>query len=48
MDDKIKAVLESYDARMRDEEKTTRAPPATGDGDWRDKSCSRSDRTPAG
>ena len=37
MDDKVMAVLESYHARMRDEEKTMRAPPATGDGDWRDK-----------
>ena len=37
MDDKVKAVLESYHARMRDEEKIMRAPPATGDGDWRDK-----------
>jgi len=37
MDDKVKAVLEAYHARMRDEEKTTRAPPATGPRDWRDK-----------
>src|SRR5882757_11283333 len=37
MDDKVKAVLEAYNARMRDEEKTTRAPPATGPRDWRDK-----------
>jgi predicted O-methyltransferase YrrM len=37
MDDKVKAVLEAYHARMRDEEKVMRAPPATGPGDWRDK-----------
>jgi predicted O-methyltransferase YrrM len=37
MDDKVKAVLEAYHARMREEEKVMRAPPATGAGDWRDK-----------
>ena len=37
MDDKVKAVLESFHARMRDEEKTMRAAPATGTDDWRDK-----------
>jgi predicted O-methyltransferase YrrM len=37
MDDKVEAVLKSYHARMRDEEKIMRAPPATGAGDWRDK-----------
>ena len=37
MDDKVKAVLKSYHARMRDEEKIMRAPLATGTGDWRDK-----------
>ena len=37
MDDKVKAVLASYHARMHDEEKTMRAPPATGTADWRDK-----------
>ena len=37
MDDKVKAVLESYHARIHDEEKTMREPPATGPGDWRDK-----------
>jgi predicted O-methyltransferase YrrM len=37
MDDKVKAVLKSYHARMRDEEKIMRAPLATGTGDWRDR-----------
>ncbi len=37
MDDKVKAVLEAYHARMRAEEKIMRAPPAAGAGDWRDK-----------
>src|SRR5260370_39466311 len=37
MDDKVKAVLEAYHARMREEEKVMRAPPAAGAGDWRDK-----------
>jgi predicted O-methyltransferase YrrM len=37
MDDKVKAVLEAYHARMCEEEKVMRAPPATGPGDWRDK-----------
>lgn len=37
MDDKVKAVLDAYHARMREEEKVMRAPPATGTGDWRDK-----------
>ena len=37
MDDKVKAVLDAYHARMREEEKVMRAPPATGAGDWRDK-----------
>ena len=37
MDDKVEAVLKSYHARMRDEEKIMRAPLATGTGDWRDK-----------
>ena len=48
MDDKVKAVLEAYHARMRDEEKTTRAPrrqvPAIG----ATRSCSRWDRRQAG
>jgi predicted O-methyltransferase YrrM len=37
MDDKVKAVLDAYHARMREEEKVMRSPPATGGGDWRDK-----------
>jgi len=37
MDDNVKAVLDAYHARMREEEKVMRAPPATGAGDWRDK-----------
>ena len=33
MDDKVKAVFDAYHARMREEEKVMRAPPATGAGD---------------
>ena len=37
MDDKVKAVLAAYHARMHDEEKARHKPTATGAGDWRDK-----------
>jgi predicted O-methyltransferase YrrM len=37
MDDKVKAVLAAYHARMRDDEKARHNPDATGAGDWRDK-----------
>jgi len=37
MDDKVKAVLEAYHARIRDEEKARHEPNATRAGDWRDK-----------
>src|SRR6266851_42823 len=37
MDDKVKAVLEAYHARMRDEEKARHEPNATRAGGWRDK-----------
>src|SRR5882672_9870263 len=37
MDDKVKAVLKAYHARIRDEEKARHEPNATRAGDWRDK-----------
>jgi len=37
MDDKVKAVLAAYHARMRDDEKARQRPNAARAGDWRDK-----------
>src|SRR6478609_6853013 len=37
MDDKVKAVLAAYHARMRDDEKARQQPHAARAGDWRDK-----------
>ena len=37
MDDRVKAVLAAYHARMRDDEKARHKPTAAGAGDWRDK-----------
>jgi hypothetical protein len=37
MDDKVKAVLETYHARMRAEEEVMRKPPTTGGRDWLDR-----------
>ena len=37
MDDKVKAVLDAYHARLREDEKARHEPPATRASDWRDK-----------
>jgi hypothetical protein len=47
MDDKVKAVLAAYHARMRDDEKARHQPHAARVGDWRDKALLAWGRIPA-